>query len=484
MIAKNVLEIGAAEFLSGMTSGRNTSDGGFTTDTDKLNILTVPGVLYQPSAITDRTTSNINGNVVASCGDAVISSIGNDKNFVTDTARFYTYQTTTLTLRQTGAKTYQSEDTDIVQFRTDTFATSTTDIARLIQSNLSQPDANWESWWTVTKSKSALTAGFRHPMVVYENSLWIGDGNKLHKWDGTTATEAFLTLSTEQAIVSLGVDPSSGKMLISINESFNASDVKSSISKVLVYNGYSNKPDKAVVVDDMVTSIYPLGGTVFMCYGQNLGYWSGVGITFLRRFKNVDLATTSLVYKQRITSIGQTLYVADGLSILAYGEVSPGKKIFYYAQKVMDGQQTYVTGICNLRGITTQGGRELGIFYEATDTYKKLASFNIDLVTGSINTGTFYSKLYRFPRPIVVREITVEYDNAVTNNSTPGTVAFIGEDLSSVVFGSIQNVSGSSEYSHYTRNSLSKKFKSLQLIYSSNIATGIRRFLVGYDVVE
>lgn len=484
MIAKNTLEIGAAEFLSGMTSGRNTADGGFTTDTDKINILTVPGVLYSPSAIVDRTTSNINGNVIASCGDAVISAVGNDKNFVTDTGRFYTYQTTTLTLRQTGAKTYQLPDTDIVQFRTDTFATSTTNIARLVQSNLSQPDANWESWWTITQGKSALTAGFRHPMVVYENSLWIADGNKLHKWDGTTATSAFLALSTEQAIIALGVDPSSGKMLISINESFNANDTKSSISKVLVYNGYSNKPDKAVIVDDMVTSIYPLGGTVFMCYGQSLGYWNGIGITFLRKFKNVDLTTESLIYKQKITSIGQTLYIADGLNILAYGEVSPGKKIFYYAQKITDGQQSYVTGICNLRGITTQGGRELGIFYEATDLNEKLASFNIDLVTGSINAGTYYSKLYKFPRPIVIREITVEYDNAVANNTTPGTIGLNDGYQSAYSFGSLTNTSGASEYAHYSRHSLSRKFSSLQLIYSSSLATGIRRFLIGYDVIE
>lgn len=483
MIAKNVLEIGAADFLAGMTSGRNTSDGGFTTDTDKLNILTVPGVLYQPSAMIDRTTNLINGNVVASCGDAVISSIGNDKNFVTDTGYFYTYQSTTLTQRQTGAKTYQTEDTDIIQFRTDTFITSTTNIARLVQSNLSQPDGNWESWWTITKGKSALTSGFRHPMVVFENSLWIADGNKLHKWDGTTATEAFLTLSTEQAIISLGVDPSSGKMLISINESFNASDTKSSISKVLVYNGYSNKPDKAVIVDDMVTSIYPLGGTVFMCYGQSLGYWNGIGITFLRRFKYVDLIYNNLVYKQRITSIGQTLYIADGVGILAYGEVTPGKKIFYYAQKVTNCLQTYLTGICYLRGISTQGGRELGLFYEATD-YKKLVSFNVDLVTGTINNGTYYSKLYRFPRPIVIREITVEYDNAVSNNTTPGTIAFNDEFQAAYGFGAITNTSGASEYSHYTRYSLSRKFKSLQLIYSSSLATGIRRFLIGYDFVE
>lgn len=477
MIAKQILEIGSNDFLLGMTSSETTSDGGFSPTTPCVSITGELGVLRSAPAMTSRAT--FNGNVIATCGDAKISAIGNDKNFITDTGRFYSYQSNTATLRQTGggSKNYIFPTTDIIQFQTDTYVTSDTDIARLIQSNLTQPDVNWESWWTVTKGKTALGSGYRHPMVVFENSLWIGDGPYLHKWDGTTASYAFLTLSSEQAIIALGVDPSTGKMLISINEGFNAANTIPAISKILTYNGYSNKPDRAIVVDDMVTAIYPLGGTVFMAYGQKLGYWNGTGISFLRKFKNISLNADQLVYKHHITNIGNTLYVADGLQILAFGESIAGKKVFYYAQKPTDANLSYLTAIGYV------GNNELGLFYY-DGTNKKLMTFDVTYTGTSINAQTFYSKRYQFPRPIFVRGIYVEYADAVSNSSTPGTIALDSERLDATVYGSLTNSTGSTVYSKHIENNSNSKFRTLQLRYTASISTGIRRFVIEYDFAE
>lgn len=482
MIGIQTLEIGAKDFLDGMTSSETTIDGGFSATTPCISIQAELGVLRAAPAMTDRTSTTLNGNVIATCGDARVSDVGNDKNFVTDTGRFYSYKNNTATLRQTGAggKTYSLPTTDIIQFKTDTFITSQTDIARLTQTDLTAP-ANWESWWTITQvavsGGTPLGSGYRHPMVVFENALWIADGSSLHKWDGTTATQSFLTLSSEQVIIALGIDPSTGKMLISINESYNAGDTIPAISKVLTYNGYSNKPDRAVVVDDMVTSIYPMGGTVFMCYGQKLGYWTGAGITFLRRFKNVTLNADYLVYKHKITNIGNTLYVADGVQILAFGETLPGKKVFYYAQKTTDNNLPYITALAYV------GNNQLGLFYY-DGTNKKLMTFDVTYTSTSINAQTFYSKRYQFPRPIQVRAIFVEYADGVANSTTPGTLALDSERLDSTTFSTLANSTGSTVYNTHLKYNGNAKYRTLQLRYTHNISTGIKRFVIEYEVVE
>lgn len=485
MIGKNTLEIGAEDFVLGMTTSPDTQDGGFSNESTQINIQVAPGVLHSGGQIANRY-EYFNGDIIATCGDAKNSGIGNDKIFVSDTAYFYTYDGTTTTQRQTGVKTYIGATTDIIQYKTDTFCTSDQNIARLIQTNLSQPDANWESWWTITQGKTALLQGFRHPMVIFEDSLWIADGRYLHKWDGTTATHGFLTLSSEQSIVSLCVDPSSGKMLIGTNEAWNAASTKPAISKVLTFNGYSNKPDRAVIVDDMVTAMYPLGGIVYMCYGNKLGYWVSTGIAYLRTLKYVTYDADYLVYKHQITNIGNTLYVADTTYILAYGEVLPGKKVFYYtANPTHYIQGGYISALCFLRGISAASTRELGIFgRNSSSTYLLAQTINS---TTTLTNGAFYSKRYKFQRPIQIRGLYVEYGGGVANNLTPGACYFVdtktGGDVS---IGSLLNDTGVTAYDIYTKHNGNKKVRTLQFKYTfnGNSMPGIKRFIIDYDVVE
>lgn len=491
MIGKNVIEIGATEFAQGMSAGNDSLDGGFSPQSITINPQTVPGVLLSGSAATDRSGSGslINGVPIASCGDSLFGSVGNDKFLVTDTGRFYSYSGTTITLRQTGAgaKTYSNANTDMVAFRGDTFTTSETDIARLIQSNLTTPDANWESWWTVTQSAvsggTSLNTGYRHPMVVFENALWFADGNLLHKWDGTTATKSFLTLSVEQAITALAVDPSTGKMLISINEGYNASSTKPYISKVLLFNGYSNKPDRAVVVDGMVTAIYPLGGVVYMCYGNSFGYWTGTGIQWLRNFKNVTNSTDLLVYKHRITSIGNTLYMVDGTYILAYGEVIPGKKVFYYAFELSYLGVSTIYAICHLRGIASTTTQELGIFCKVSTTAYIYTV--IPNATSSLTNGTFYSKRYKFQRPIQIRGIYTEYYTGVANAASAGTASILDVPGNTTInIAVMTNGTGNTAYDSYNKWNGVNKLRTLQLIFAFGATTGIKRFVIDYDYVE
>jgi hypothetical protein len=481
MTGKYTIEIGTKEFLEGMTSSPETEDGGFSPQSSGLNIIsnaTRAGVLYAPADLTDKTGS-LNGFIIASCEDSTTSSAKN-KYLITSTGYvYYVDSSYNLTNVQNDAgRTYAYANTDIVSFKGAVYATSQTDIMLLSGgSALPTKDA---TWWTVTKSKSSLDSAQRHPMLVYEDILWIADGNALHKWDGTTATSSFLTLTSDQSIVALGVDPSTGLMMISVSLGQNASNTLPKGNKILLWDGFSTKVRRAIPIDSLATAFYQLGGTVFVCYGRNFGYWTGSGINFLRRFKRVTNTADLLVYKSKITNIGPVLYIADGFDIMAFGETLSGQKRFWLAYQVNTESQSYLR-----YAIFALGDNNLGIGYGASST----ASFGVFDVTAVTAGGfNFYSRKYKFPRPIYIREIHIEYLDAVATTATTGTITFYDQNLTAIATPSLTNDSSSSTYEITRPLNNKNKIRTLQMLYTNSGYTstvaGIRRFVISYDVAE
>lgn len=481
MIGKNQIVIDASEFVKGMSSGADVSDGGFSNETDAVNLIANPGVLYAPVTPTDKS-GVLAGNIIASASDANVSGV--DRYFLTTTGKYFYYQGGALTLAQTDAVgSYLAGTTDIVQFDFSTYATTTNNIVLLTGSTLATIDA---TWWTVTKGKSALQTGQRHPMLVFENALWIGDKNKLHKWDGTTATEGFLTLLDGQSIVSLAIDPSTGKMLIGITEGQNYSNTKANVAKVLFYDGVAtSKPLRVVIVDDAVNGMYAVGGILYMGYGTKLGYWNGSGITFLRKLKNVTLAGDSLPYKHKMTNIANTLYVADGKQVLAYGEILPGQKKFYYAQSNNISSAAYDC-IANI------GSNLLALCFATA----KLYTLDVTSVA-TAGTNTFYSNKYNFPRPVYLRGVYLEYADAVTNGDDNRQIYYQSEDKqagfqilriqgqTSAIGTGLKNTTGASIY--FIDNIigfLNSKVRSCQFRYNNATAFGLKRIVLYYDPAE
>lgn len=481
MIGTQTLEIGPKEFLEGMTSSPETSDGGFSPETTAINLQSSQdkiGVIYAtPNASHIDAT---NGRTVATCIDPD-SGVGIVRYLVTSTGRFYSINADyTLSLRRTsaGVKTYQSVTTDTIIYKNALYATSTTDITVATGANLGSSFD--ESWWTTTKGKSALTSDVPHPELVFEDSLWIADGNKLHKWDGTTATEGFLTLNTGLVIQALGIDPSTGLMLIAATEGRNASDTLPRTSKLYLWDGFSNKPRRAVVVDDMVTAMYPHEGTLYMFYGQNIGYWTGSGIRFLRALKNGGFNYELLIYKHHVTNDGKALLVLDGKQVLVIEDLAPGQKRYYYGNSFSGNVASYLDCIFSLGSHIAAVGLELsnGVY----DIYR----FSRD--TRTTGTLTFYSKKYSFKRPIQVREIYIEYADSIASGATPAVVTLINENKVSVSLPALTNDSASAVYSILRKYNGSGEFRSLQLKYdnsaTSSIIAGVRRYLISYDYVE
>ncbi len=479
MIGKHTFEIGAADFIKGMSIGADIADGGFSPETDAVNLIKNPGVLYAPADVTNKST-NLSGEALAWCPTTVTAKNGyilaaDGKILSIDTSQ-------ALTASSALSGTYSYGTSDIAQFIDKIYATSSNDVARM-DTDLTNGD---EDWWSNTISKGALSTGVRHPLCPFQDLLWIGDKNKLHNIaSSSSGNKDVLVLTAENEITALAVDPSSGKMLIAATQGANASGTISTGNRVFIYDGTSATYTRQYEVDGMITAFKPVGGIVYVFYdGNKIGYWNGSGITFLRKLRNTTLVQADLPYKHHTANIGNTLYVVDGTQVLAFGEVLPGRKVWYYALKNNVNSNNF-TFICPV------GSGMLGVGFATTKFY----TFDPASVASS-GTTTFITNKYPFPRPVYIRTLYVEFADAVANNVTAGNLYYKME-AQGAGFVLIQDAAATaSPFANSTGASVyffdlpiagiaSDKVRFLQFRYISNaINLGIRRISGTYDFAE
>ena len=298
MIGKRQIVLDASEWLKGMSTGTEVADGGFSDLTEGVNLTNVPGVVYAPAASVDGDSDSIldsTGEIIATCPDHNVSS-GREFLAVTDTGFYVTYNGTKLvtTSHTDATNTYGTFFTHMAPFQGATFITAKENIIK------------WTSATTFDDEYADFTnQTMPHPLIVFENNLYYGDGNLLLRQIGISGVPAtILTLSADQVIVALGIDPGSGKLLISTTSGLNASGTLPKTNKLHWYNGSSNKTSKTVIVGDIITSFESVASTVYVGYGTSLGFINGSGVQWLRNLKNVTFATEILPYQNKITSIG------------------------------------------------------------------------------------------------------------------------------------------------------------------------------------
>lgn len=409
MVGKNTIVLDAAEWLKGMSSGSELGDGGFSTDTEGLNLISEPGVLYAPAASVDGDSDSIldsDGEIIISINDNDIAAGSDSKYVVTDTGRFLSYNGTKLSavLRTDSVQAYATGFSEAITAFGEHYITSKTHLAR------------WdEDAGTFTAQFIAFTnTNVGHPAVNFESKAYFGDGNLLKSLSaagGAFTTE--LTLPSTDVIRALGVDPGTGKMLISTTEGFDASFTLPTRSLLQWYSGTGSSVSKYVEVGDPIFSFKSVGSTVFVGWGRSLGFINGSGVQFLRDLKNVTYAQEELPYPNKITSIGSTLYIADGDQVLAYGPVQAnGPKIFYYAlqNKVSSAKFRAIFGVGQAASSDT---RKIGLSLD-TELFR-----TVDL-TDSSGLDKFFlmTNWFYFPRPVHIRNIQVEFfgDIASTGN--------------------------------------------------------------------
>lgn len=400
-----------SDLIKGVSTSDDLGDAGFSPLTDAINPIASPGVLYQPAQPTDKST-NVVGEVIASCEDPLVS--GADRVFLDDEGHFYTWNGTTMTLKRTdGAHNYVQGKTDMTAYQTAVFATSDTTVVKWTV------DSGFDAaYYTFTGATGATDGSVPHPCLTYEDNIYYGNHQLLLRQTGvSTAPAVVLTLPEDRIIVALAIDPGSGKMLISTTGNLNLSDTKNCLAKVYYYDGQSNKTQKVVQVEQMITAFPTSEGGLFAAYGNNLGYWNGSGVTFLRNFSEITYNNNYLFYKHHFTNIGSTLYFVVMTRIYAYGPVRQGgNHVFYPAFK----NSVDLTHVANI------GSGTLAFAY-ATD---KFYTWNTTDVSTS-NTQTFYTNenpLSNFNDGVWLRRIKIFWKSQVSNNVDPGSLRILNED--------------------------------------------------------
>ena len=477
MIGKHFVEFGAADFAKGVSTSADIADGGFSFETDAVNPLAVPGVLYSPAAsVNSDTDTRLTGNLIASCPDMTFTS-PSERLYVSDDGKAYRYNGTKLDaagIALTAAQVWAQGFTDIVTFGGEAYVSSKASLTRWQNDNTIDAGGSWPVTFTTTNVP--------HPGLVYENNMYWADKNLLliqSSVGDAVAPTTVLTLSADQMIVALGIDPSSGLMLISTKNALDVSNTISTINKLLWYDGNSAKVSKSAVVEEGITGFQSVGGSVLVGYGFNIGYLSGSGIQFLRKLKNVTASNEELPYKHKMASIGNTFYVLDGKQILAFGEILPGRKVWYpaWSNPVNSNKPTCIANV---------GSKKLGIAFATTKFY----TFNTSSVA-TADASIVYTNKYNFPRPVFIRSLYVEYADAVANSDNSRSIAYIADSIpfssSTILTDALYNSSGASVYvfPDITGGIKDIKVRWLQLKYTnSSTLYGLRRIIIYYDVAE
>ena len=468
------LVLDAAEFLKGMSSGPEISDGGFSTQTEALNLIAEPGVLYAPAQAANIDTDPVlTDEIIASSPDHAITSVFN-RLLVAENGTKFSYNGTKVATVATGTdatNTYAKGFTDMINYAGETYITTKQTIVR------------WSGTATFNNAFFTFTTNnVWHPAIVFEDNAFYGDKNLLLRQTSAGGTPAtILTLSTDQFIVALGIDPGTGKMLISTISTLNVSNSLPLTSKLLWYDGFSNKPLKSIIIEEPIYGFHILEGIVFVGYGGNIGYLSGSGITFLRKLRNVTANEEDLPYKHNFASIVNTLYVVDGSQILAFGEVIRGGKIFYYCYK------NYITA--------SQSATKFKTIFPAGDagdsTTKKLA---ISVATTKLYTLDVTSKAtldrfelrtnwIHFPRPVNIKSLHVEYNDSIASTGN-FTFSYLDQSGTTSKNLSVRNTPITSVF-EFDVIGFQEKLKALKLLIQNVTENdGLKKITIYYDFVE
>lgn len=419
MIGTNTIDIDWKNFVSGMSSSNFSQDAGFSpgnagvsSTKTVVNPLAVPGLIYPPGPTTDHST-NLTGEMICSCEDPSGSAV---RLFISTDAqqdgRFFSYASNGV-LTERGAEdtagNYIYGRSDMIAFQSEVYVTNSDNIVRW-----QQPNTFNYTFFTFSDAFAP------HPAIVYEDNAFYGDGNLLlRQTSAGSAPSTILTLPTNQVIVALGIDPGSGMMLISVVDQYNVSGTINSQARVLYYDGFSNKARKVVLVDDMILAFYNVGSTMYITYGQKLGYWTGAGIQFLRTLE-VSFDNAELPYKHHITNIGEILYVITRTYILAYGEIVKGAgNSFYYCLRNSSGDSGNYTLVTNI------GQNTLAVSF-ATG---KLFTFDTTNVSEVLTGGAYFRTLkYHIERKVTFTQCVIQFGAAIPTSDNIGTLYLITDD--------------------------------------------------------
>jgi len=431
------------DWLGGNNSYDHFPEGGALAATVGINSFSKPGLLSQAPALGAAVTGSLPTTGVISWGigsgasdPAVISVFGNASN----DASFYSVNEATGGMTKVGTddatRNYSLGVTDTVWYDGSFYTTSDSDICKN-SADLATRDT---TFWTGTKSQSALTVGIPHPLLVYESIMYIADGRYLHKLDGTTVSTQVWDAPPDHIITAMA--EYNGLMYIVAEPYKNLAGSVHGLSQMFSWDGLLESWYEQYFLDYRVNSMYVYRNALYLWTNDYVGLWTGTQAEPVYPVSNQ-------VFKCHITATSDSMFFADGGTLVRYGKPfipSLSRKFYNYMS----------SAALPFAGILSASGDSLIL----TETHASAApnyfisNINAPATTGS-RTLTFNSRY--FFRPVRARGVVI--------NCEPLT-------------------SGQSIKVGYVDSNGDTKFAAAAASFDGDVATMVGRTTQGFDVLS
>lgn len=445
----NKFTIDAKDFVRGASETDFYPDGGYSPADKGANLHYIKGLLspsmlltakagtvYRPVAVTQSvdTADPVLLGANAANGDGYIyqfnASSGEATQKLTD-----------------STKNYELGISDIVYYKGNYYATSTTDVA-LINSALNSINANY---WTATLSLTALGATNPHPMLIFDDVLYIADGNLVHIFDGTDGTYSYFTLPTGVIITSWVIH--NNKIYIATRGLYP--------KMVYIWDGTSPQLDDQFPIPETANSMYVYNGRLLLFMETFVGHWNGV---FLDPLFNCPANT---VYKHQVAQYQDRIYFTYGTHLVCYDGVS----------------FSYPYSNSNSAPLSSYA---INFVYIGYLNYMVLNINNANYLTSTVSAeGVSYwrGNRYEFPQNIYVRKFIVELHTALASGAEI-EFYFYNHNGTTKIIGTMTHTADGAITVKEFKNINIKTLSFQPRVYWKTNGKPIRKFTIYYEPTE
>lgn len=485
-IGKNQIEIKGQDFIQGMSTSSDTTDGGYSSETTNVSITNIVGCIA-PTYASGATT--LSDNIICSADAGANTAV--TKFILGNNGHVYAKNASTGAIASYGTYTGNCGNlySDMVSYLGNVYFTTDRDIC-LISNSGATTGSITSTWWSSTKSETPLLVGKKHHLFVFNGIMFITDGNMIHSWDGTSIITSRLALNLDQEVIDLGADIAQGRMLVSFVQNVtNGSGfgfLQTTTYQYYVGSWDTSDPLKfiypAVQVEDVVWSFIYFGGYQYVIYGSSFGYFTGSGIQFLRDLNFDQTVALQVVNKHKICTSATGLYIADLNQILAYENITKAGKVFDYKYL-----ESALSGSNNILCLFKAAPTLLGLGFD--DSGFSMKTFDLTSANQQVGNSVFYSLKYYFPKPVWIRDIDIEFQTSVPggglSTGATGILQTIDEQNRATQVTVANFNDSTSVYAITPVDIKPPKARRIQLKYVfANAYYPVRRFVVRYDIAE
>lgn len=508
---KYQITLDSDDFVSGMTTSSNLTDGGFSPETDAINVVANPGVLYPPDQATNVGSLGAGANIIAVCNDdsgivPTTSTNTVDKFILTDGGVLYVLKGGILTSVLTGAIDSSVAILGLVDMQV--FGSPNTNQIYIFITHrifaghcVSYIIYDYSTGLTVSTSYldsfvSNWIPNAAHPMLVYNKLLYIANGPYLATYDGSTQSPSVLSLSNSNWITAMQIDPGTGNMMLGLATgdalAFGSiANQQNAPAFIGLYDGVNpTQLQRKVPVDSIIYSFRACGSVMYIFYGDSVGIWNGNGIGFLRKRYSANVGyQTGNIYKLKSTNIDNVLFFVSNKNkpnkyltgntfhITAFGEVQSGKKAFFNIINSSGIQIDCVFSVTNDH-----------IYYSANSVLYSLPLYtHAGVFSTGDNSPIYISKRYAFPRPCTINQVRIFYEDMVSAGSgTLGNLAVIDDNRGVAFNQDISNPSAgvTTAWIDVYPNIISTEFQLKYWWKETSTNHGIQKIMVFYTSIE